>query len=120
MVEQLPIGANRLVFLLVLAFGVAAFSARGLQRIALRIGLADLPGGRKQHEGTVPVTGGLAMFAGFDGAVTVELSSAVVFVAIKNGHHNGIGYFLDSGAHSAPGAEPIPLTDLWQRMVSAF
>jgi hypothetical protein len=58
--------------------------------------------------------------AGFDGAAITDLAPAVVFVAIKNGHHNGIGYFLDSGAHSAPGAEPIPLTDLWQRMVSAF
>lgn len=43
-----------------------------------------------------------------------------MFVAIKNGRHNGIGYFLDSGARAAPGAEPIPLTELWQRMVSAF
>jgi len=44
----------------------------------------------------------------------------VVFVAIKNGRHNGIGYFLDTGTRAAPNAEPIPLTDLWQRMVSAF
>ena len=58
--------------------------------------------------------------ASFDGATIADLAPAVVFVAIKNGHHNGIGYFLDSGAHSAPTAEPIPLTDLWQRMVSAF
>lgn len=48
------------------------------------------------------------------------LKSQVVFVAIKNGRHNGIGYFLDTGARAAPEAEPIPLTDLWQRMVSAF
>jgi UDP-GlcNAc:undecaprenyl-phosphate GlcNAc-1-phosphate transferase len=75
MFEQLPIGANRLVFLLVLAFGVAAVSARALRRIALRIGLADLPGGRKQHEGAVPVTGGLAMFAGF---ATSALASGMV------------------------------------------
>jgi UDP-GlcNAc:undecaprenyl-phosphate GlcNAc-1-phosphate transferase len=65
MLELLPIGANRLAFLLLLAFALAAFSARALARIALRIGLADLPGGRKQHQGSVPVTGGLAMFAGF-------------------------------------------------------
>jgi UDP-GlcNAc:undecaprenyl-phosphate GlcNAc-1-phosphate transferase len=65
MLEQLPIGANRLAFYLALSFALAAFSARALSRIALRIGLADLPGGRKQHEGPVPVTGGLAMFAGF-------------------------------------------------------
>lgn len=42
-----------------------------------------------------------------------------VFVAIKNGRHNGIGYFLDTGAPAA-GGEPIPLTELWHRMVSAF
>lgn len=68
MLDPLSIGANRLAFLLALAFVVAAFSARALSRIALRIGLADLPGGRKQHEGTIPVTGGLAMFAGFAAA----------------------------------------------------
>jgi len=68
MIELLPIGPNRLVFLLALAFALAAFSARALSRIALRIGLADLPGGRKQHQGAVPVTGGLAMFAGFAAA----------------------------------------------------
>jgi hypothetical protein len=44
----------------------------------------------------------------------------VIFVAIKNGHHNGTGYFLDTGTRAAPAAEPIPLTELWQRMLSAF
>src|SRR5262245_22991344 len=68
MLEQLPFGANRLAFLLVLAFIVTAFAARALSRSALRMGLADQPGGRKQHEGAVPVTGGLAMFAGFTAA----------------------------------------------------
>ena len=58
--------------------------------------------------------------ARFEGASIEDLAREVVFVALKNGHHNGIGYFLDSGARSAPGAEPIPLTELWQRMVSAF
>jgi len=63
------------------------------------------------------VKAGLA--AHFDGASIENLAREVVFVAIKNGHHNGIGYFLDSGAQLAPGAEPIPLTELWQRMVGA-
>jgi hypothetical protein len=56
----------------------------------------------------------------FDGTTMADFAGAVVFVALKNGHHNGIGYFLDSGAPALPDAEPIPLTDLWQRMVSAF
>jgi hypothetical protein len=48
------------------------------------------------------------------------LDEHVVFVAIKNGRHNGIGYFLDTQGRSARDAEPIPLDQLWQRMVSAF
>lgn len=49
-----------------------------------------------------------------------EYAADVVFVAIKNGRHNGIGYFLDTGARAAPQDEPIPLAHLWQRMVSVF
>jgi hypothetical protein len=49
-----------------------------------------------------------------------DFEKQVVFVAIKNGRHNGIGYFLDTGTRSAPNSEPIPLAELWQRMVSAF
>lgn len=52
--------------------------------------------------------------------IPAELAKDVVFVAIKNGRHNGIGYFLDTGARAAPHDEPIPLAQLWQRMVSAF
>jgi hypothetical protein len=49
-----------------------------------------------------------------------DLSKEVVFVAIKNGHHNGIGYFLDTAVRATPQSAPIPLSDLWRRMVAAF
>ncbi len=52
--------------------------------------------------------------------IPAHLAPEVVFVAIKNGRHNGIGYFLDTGSRGAPQDEPIPLAQLWQRMVSAF
>jgi hypothetical protein len=52
--------------------------------------------------------------------IPAPFAAEVVFVAIKNGRHNGIGYFLDTGARAAPQDEPIPLAQLWQRMVSAF
>lgn len=58
--------------------------------------------------------------ARFGGTAIDDLSAEVVFVAIKNAHHNGIGYFLDTGAHAAPQDAPIPLTALWQRVVAAF
>lgn len=52
--------------------------------------------------------------------IPTALAKDVVFIAIKNGRHNGIGYFLDTGARAAPHDAPIPLEQLWQRMVSAF
>ena len=36
-----------------------------LRRPATALGLADVPSGRKQHQGIVPLTGGLGMFIGF-------------------------------------------------------
>jgi UDP-GlcNAc:undecaprenyl-phosphate GlcNAc-1-phosphate transferase len=65
MLDHLPLAANRAVFFLLVAFVVSFAACRLLTPIALRIGLADRPGGRKQHEGTIPLTGGIAMFAGF-------------------------------------------------------
>jgi len=65
MLETLPLAGNRVAFFLLVAFAASALVCRGLTRVALRVGLADQPGGRKQHEGTIPLTGGIGMFAGF-------------------------------------------------------
>src|SRR5258706_15463026 len=65
MLEHLPLAGNRVVFFLLLALVAASLTCRLLTHVALRIGLADRPGGRKQHEGTIPLTGGIGMFAGF-------------------------------------------------------
>jgi hypothetical protein len=58
--------------------------------------------------------------ARFDGAAVEDFAREVLFVALKNGRHNGIGYFVDTGARAPAGADPIPLTDLWRRVVTAF
>lgn len=47
-----------------------------------------------------------------------ELKSHVAFVAIKNGEHDGIGYFIDTGGRAAPG-DRFPLADLPKRMATA-
>lgn len=44
------------------AFGVTVFLLFLLRPVAFRIDLVDKPDERKQHEGAVPLTGGLAMF----------------------------------------------------------
>lgn len=48
-----------------IAAGITGISLLFLDRIAPKIGLIDLPGGRKQHEGNIPLIGGLAILIGF-------------------------------------------------------
>ena len=54
---------------LILASALIAFATTTVLMVALRplaftVGLLDAPGGRKFHQGYVPIIGGLAMFAG--------------------------------------------------------
>ncbi len=49
-----------------------------------------------------------------------KLSHEVAFVAIKNGQHNGIGYFSDSGLAKAEMPDSFPLTALSDRIFDAF
>lgn len=46
-------------------FAVTAWLVHLLPKLAGRIGLVDEPDSRKQHEGRVPLVGGLAMYGGF-------------------------------------------------------
>ncbi len=50
------------------AFGLSMLITPISAWLGLRLGLADRPGGRRAHQGEVPRTGGLALFAGFMGA----------------------------------------------------
>jgi UDP-GlcNAc:undecaprenyl-phosphate GlcNAc-1-phosphate transferase len=65
MLEVLPLPGNRVIFCLLIAFAMAAAVGRMLSTVANRVGLVDPPGGRKQHNGRIPLTGGIGMFAGF-------------------------------------------------------
>lgn len=47
-----------------------------------------------------------------------DLKAHVAFVAIKNGEHDGVGYFIDTGDSGAPG-DRFPLTDLPKKMAAA-
>jgi UDP-GlcNAc:undecaprenyl-phosphate GlcNAc-1-phosphate transferase len=65
MADVLPLTANRVLFFALLALIACAIAARALSAMAARMGLVDRPGGRKQHEGDIPITGGIAMYLGF-------------------------------------------------------
>ncbi|MGB0514332.1 MAG: glycosyltransferase family 4 protein, partial [Wenzhouxiangellaceae bacterium] len=55
----------RLLPALVVAFGVAAVLIPAMSRPAQRVGLVDHPDHRKRHVQSTPLTGGLAIVAGF-------------------------------------------------------
>jgi len=52
-----------LIWALSVAFGATCLLLWVLRPLALRIGLVDLPGGRKFHQGNIALIGGVAMFS---------------------------------------------------------
>lgn len=58
-----------------LALLVTAVLVRVFSGTAIKIGLVDHPGGRKRHEGVVPLIGGPAMLAGFAFGALISLDS---------------------------------------------
>ncbi|HEV8331064.1 MAG TPA: hypothetical protein VGQ22_06585 [Steroidobacteraceae bacterium] len=49
-----------------------------------------------------------------------DLHDAVAFVALKNGEHNGTGYFLDTGAAKGSVPAEFPLTEMPRRIMQAL
>jgi UDP-GlcNAc:undecaprenyl-phosphate GlcNAc-1-phosphate transferase len=68
---------NELFLLYALAIPVTAVLILFFRRHALRLGVVDVPGGRKVHHGAIPLVGGLAMFGGL---------AAVALFALATGH----------------------------------
>ncbi|WP_175443135.1 MraY family glycosyltransferase [Halofilum ochraceum] len=54
-----------MLLLFPVAFGLTLFLNRRLWGPARRIGIVDVPGGRKEHENHTPLIGGVGIFAGF-------------------------------------------------------
>lgn len=48
-----------------------------------------------------------------------SLENDVVFVALKNGQHNGVGYFVDTQAPRPPKGDQFPLTNLTSKILEA-
>jgi hypothetical protein len=55
----------------------------------------------------------------FGNQVVRGLHHEVAFVAVKNGRHNGIGYFVDTGS-TAASAETFPITEMPHRICAAL
>jgi len=57
------------------AFPVTAALIPFFRRHAPQLGVVDVPGGRKQHHGAVPLVGGLAMFGGLVAVALIALAT---------------------------------------------
>ncbi len=69
----------------VVAFAITVALCKWLQPVAHRINLVDQPGGRKKHEGNVPLVGGIAMYLGLlaglsatDPALVLDLKGLLI------------------------------------------
>ena len=54
-----------IIFSALIAFALTVFCLIYFRKIALKVGLMDEPGGRKTHHASIPLIGGISMFAGF-------------------------------------------------------
>lgn len=52
------------IYALLCAFVITAFSMMALRPLASRVGLLDMPGGRKTHKAPTPMIGGLGIYLG--------------------------------------------------------
>ena len=64
-----------------LGFFVCFLAIPALSVVARRIGLVDKPGGRKQHEGAVPLVGGIAIFFSIllTAAFSAQINTSLLF-----------------------------------------
>ncbi|MEM1243437.1 MAG: MraY family glycosyltransferase [Pseudomonadota bacterium] len=69
MVQYLTLNVLSDLFTCTIAFFVTILSIQILRPLALRVGLVDRPGGRKNHNHNVPLVGGIAMFVGISFAL---------------------------------------------------
>ena len=59
-----------------LSFGLTVLFILVIRPVALRVGLVDIPGGRKIHQGHIPIVGGMAIFLGWSFA-SLTLSTSL-------------------------------------------
>jgi hypothetical protein len=102
----------------------AARCAEGLAALHAADGSALFEVDNRGHDLFVMLTYPKEIACGFvysDGQRALgDLADEVVFVALKNGEHNGIGYFLDTGAPPVVPGTRFPLTQLFARICEAM
>jgi UDP-GlcNAc:undecaprenyl-phosphate GlcNAc-1-phosphate transferase len=85
------------VNLCIVAFAVTFFMIPAIKPIACFIGLVDRPGGRKRHEGMIPLTGGISIFVGMLASIlgSVEQTEFVRVLIVGGAMMVAVGAFDD-------------------------
>ena len=97
-----------LVPAMTVAFVVTVAFMLTLHPLAVKIGLVDRPGGRKLHNGNIPIIGGIAMFAGMaTGALLLGLPTAGFLSALVAGLLLVLVGAIDDGITLPPSARVI-------------
>ncbi|HEY6529185.1 MAG TPA: undecaprenyl/decaprenyl-phosphate alpha-N-acetylglucosaminyl 1-phosphate transferase [Cellvibrionaceae bacterium] len=83
--------------LCLVAFAVTFFLIPAIKPIACFVGLVDKPGGRKRHDGMVPLTGGISIFAGMLASIlsSVEQTEFIRVLVIGGAMMVAVGAFDD-------------------------
>lgn len=66
------------------------------------------------------IVSGFKIFDSNGTCIAEDFKSEVAFVAIKNGHHDSIGYFMDSATRRDELPESIPLEDIHVKVMDHF
>ena len=94
--------SSMVAFIVTVAFMLA------LHPLAIQMGLVDRPGGRKRHDGNIPIIGGIAMFAGMAvGTFLLGLPTAAFMSALIAGLLLIIVGAIDDGISLPPVARII-------------
>lgn len=85
------------VNLCLVAFAVTFFLIPAIKPIACFVGLVDKPGGRKKHDGMIPLTGGISIFAGMLASVlfSVEQTEFIRGLVVGGAMMVAVGAFDD-------------------------
>ncbi len=85
------------VNLCIVAFAVTFFLIPAIKPVACFVGLVDKPGGRKKHDGMIPLTGGISIFAGMLASVlfSVEQTEFIRVLVVGGAMMVAVGAFDD-------------------------
>jgi UDP-GlcNAc:undecaprenyl-phosphate GlcNAc-1-phosphate transferase len=92
------------------SFSLTAVALTVLYRLAPRLGLVDVPVGRKQHRGPTPIIGGLAICVG--AAIAVGIGSIAAVPLLREVLESHIGFILGAAILAGVGLwddhKPVP------------